>query len=124
MLKVIFQCVLSNSTQLFLFNRGDFFKFPAIYSTLLHLPPLRYHCVGGCWDATSALAVRRSTHSARSLFVFLVEYLTAMGKAALICGCTVPPVIPLSATSSSTLHAAAHHIYQEINVLFHWRGIL
>jgi hypothetical protein len=22
------------------------------YSTLLHLPPLRFHCVGGCWDWT------------------------------------------------------------------------
>ncbi len=31
--------------------------------------PLSFHCVGGCWDqkaATSALAVRRSYHSARS----------------------------------------------------------
>jgi hypothetical protein len=23
-----------------------------LYSTLLHLPPLRLHCVGGCWDRT------------------------------------------------------------------------
>jgi hypothetical protein len=22
------------------------------YSILLHLPPLRFHCVGGCWDRT------------------------------------------------------------------------
>ncbi len=22
------------------------------YSTLLHLPPLRFHCAGGCWDWT------------------------------------------------------------------------
>ncbi len=22
------------------------------FSTLLHLPPLRLHCVGGCWDRT------------------------------------------------------------------------
>jgi hypothetical protein len=22
------------------------------YSTLLHLPPLRFHCVRGCWDRT------------------------------------------------------------------------
>jgi hypothetical protein len=40
--------------------------------TLLHLPPLRFLCVGGCFEsnpgqvATSALAVRRSNHSARS----------------------------------------------------------
>ncbi len=46
----------------------------ALYSRLIHLPPLRFHCVEGCWDSrmeprtvpTSALAVRRSNHSARS----------------------------------------------------------
>ncbi len=27
-----------------------FLLFYARYSTLLHLPPLRFHCVGGCWD--------------------------------------------------------------------------
>ncbi len=26
------------------------------YSTLLHLPPLRIHCVEGCWDRTQAVA--------------------------------------------------------------------
>jgi hypothetical protein len=26
--------------------------FYVLYSTLLHLPPLRFHCVGGCWDRT------------------------------------------------------------------------
>jgi hypothetical protein len=30
---------------------GGFF-FCVLYSTLLHLPPLRFHCVGGCWDRT------------------------------------------------------------------------
>jgi hypothetical protein len=33
------------------------------------LPPLRFHCVGGCWVCTQDccdLAVRRSNHSARS----------------------------------------------------------
>ncbi len=24
--------------------------FSVLLSTLFHLPPLRYHCVGGCWD--------------------------------------------------------------------------
>jgi hypothetical protein len=35
-------------------NRGIFFIFfmYALYSTLLHLPSLRFHCVGGCWDRT------------------------------------------------------------------------
>ncbi len=41
-------------------------NFFILYSTLLHLPPLRFHCNDGCWDrtqdccnATDALAVRR-----------------------------------------------------------------
>jgi hypothetical protein len=42
----------------------------SLYSTLLHLPPLRFHCARGCWTArtvaTSALAVRRTNHTARS----------------------------------------------------------
>jgi hypothetical protein len=48
-----------------------FFSFYVQYSKLLHLPPLRFHCAGGCWDRTrtvanTALAVRHSYHSARS----------------------------------------------------------
>jgi len=30
---------------------GDI-SFFVLYSTLLYLPPLRFHCVGGCWDRT------------------------------------------------------------------------
>ncbi len=35
-------------------NRGIFwiFAFYVLYSILLHLPPLRFHCVGGCCDRT------------------------------------------------------------------------
>ncbi len=49
-----------------------FFSFNVRYSTLLHLPPLRLHSVGGCRDRTQdcchilALAARRSNHLARS----------------------------------------------------------
>ncbi len=32
-----------------------FFFFYALYSTLLHLPPLRFYCVGGCWDRKSGI---------------------------------------------------------------------
>jgi hypothetical protein len=35
--------------------KGDFFSFFSFYvrySTLLYLPPLRFHCVGGCLDRT------------------------------------------------------------------------
>ncbi len=40
-----------------------------LYSKLLHLPPLGFHCVGGCWDrtvATLALVARCSNHSVSS----------------------------------------------------------
>jgi hypothetical protein len=36
-------------------DKGGFFSifsFYVRYSTLRHLPPLRFHCVGGCWDQT------------------------------------------------------------------------
>ncbi len=34
-------------------SQGDFLDFLIVlYSTLLHLPPLRFHCVGECWDRT------------------------------------------------------------------------
>ncbi len=31
---------------------GGFFLFFLLYSALLHLPPLRFHCADGCWDRT------------------------------------------------------------------------
>jgi hypothetical protein len=31
---------------------GDFSIFFVLYSTLLHLPHLRFHCADGCWDRT------------------------------------------------------------------------
>jgi hypothetical protein len=36
------------------FSKGNFldFSFYVRYSTLLHVPPLRFHRVGGCWDRT------------------------------------------------------------------------
>ncbi len=52
-----------------IFFPGGFSIFPALYSRLLHQPPLILHCVGGCWDGTQgslALPVRGSNHSARS----------------------------------------------------------
>ncbi len=33
------------------FFGGGFFFFK-LYSALLHLPPLRFHCADGCWDRT------------------------------------------------------------------------
>ncbi len=45
---------LRNTQPYYLFFQGiyivkDFF---VLYSTPFHLPPLRFHCVGGCWDLT------------------------------------------------------------------------
>ncbi len=36
----------------FLGDLGGFFIFYVLYLTLLHLPPLRFHCADGCWDRT------------------------------------------------------------------------
>jgi hypothetical protein len=37
-------------------KQGNFFDFfYELYSTLFHLPPLRFHCVGGCLDRTKDL---------------------------------------------------------------------
>jgi hypothetical protein len=53
------------------FLKGDFWGFLVVlYPTLLQLLLLRFPCVGGCriepkTVATTALAVRRSNHSAR-----------------------------------------------------------
>jgi hypothetical protein len=37
-----------------IYKTGGFFGFfylrYVLYSTLLHLPPLRFQCVGGCWN--------------------------------------------------------------------------
>jgi hypothetical protein len=33
-------------------ERGILRFFYVHYSTMLHLPPLRFHCVGKCWDRT------------------------------------------------------------------------
>jgi hypothetical protein len=35
-----------------LFKKGDFLDFFSTFSTLLHLPPLGFHDVGGFWDQT------------------------------------------------------------------------
>ncbi len=55
--------------KLFFFGGGGFFLFIffVLYSALLHLPPLRFHCADGAGIepmtvATGALAVRRSNH--------------------------------------------------------------
>ncbi len=46
-----------------------FMYFFLLYSTLLHLPPLSFHCADGCWDRTPnrcnwyiGSQVRRSNH--------------------------------------------------------------
>jgi hypothetical protein len=36
----------------YIFFKGDFYSFKVLNSTLIHLPPHRFHSVGGCWDWT------------------------------------------------------------------------
>jgi hypothetical protein len=38
-------------------KKGILRFFKVLYSTLLHLPPLRIQCVGGCWDRTQDMTV-------------------------------------------------------------------
>jgi hypothetical protein len=38
--------------RLFSTFRGFLWIFYVLYSTMLHLPPLRFNCVGDCWDRT------------------------------------------------------------------------
>jgi hypothetical protein len=40
-----------------------------LYSTLLHLQTLKFHCVGGCWDGTRTLGVRWSNHDYTVLYL-------------------------------------------------------
>jgi hypothetical protein len=50
-----------------------FIFFSVLYSTLLHLPPLRFHCVGGRSDrnGTTALPVRRIRKTATHIIFFV-----------------------------------------------------
>jgi hypothetical protein len=45
--------ILSNSNYFFFkYFLGGFLVFFVLYSALLHLPPLRFHCADGCWNRT------------------------------------------------------------------------
>ncbi len=46
----LLRCKLCGSEVLLLCFMGIFFFFYVRYSTLPHLPPLRFHRVGGCYD--------------------------------------------------------------------------
>ncbi len=52
----------------FSFKRGILVFFPVrSHSTLIHLLPLRFYCVGGCWDRTQdCYSIVCQTYSARS----------------------------------------------------------
>ena len=68
---VYFLCLASLSR--IVYKGGDIFRFFLLfycrYSALLHLPPFKFYCVGGCWERTQDCCdfrVRRSNHSATS----------------------------------------------------------
>ncbi len=100
----MFRCEIQNFRYIITFKKTGgflyifiyifFIYFYVLYSTLLHLPPLRFHCVGGCYDrtqdcATSALAARRSNHLARShpyYIITLVLSFVSISFKTWICG--------------------------------------
>ena len=49
------QHTIASKSFIFLFWGGGGLFFFVLYSTLLHLPPLRFHCADGCWDRTQQL---------------------------------------------------------------------
>jgi hypothetical protein len=64
----------------------NFFLFFVRYSTLLHLPPLRSHCVGKWWDRTQYCGdIGIDSHSARSLFFYFFRTLSSTFLYSLIC---------------------------------------
>ncbi len=71
-LNLLFSMLLLLISIYFYTNAFKKFFFDVLYLTLLHLMPLRFHCVGGCWDWTLQdccdLVVGSQTlyHSARS----------------------------------------------------------
>jgi hypothetical protein len=61
--KLSMQLILDNLRQRYIQKEntltGGFFVFFG-NSTLLHLPPLTFHCVGGCWDQTQRIHLQES----------------------------------------------------------------
>ncbi len=50
-LLLFWKCPFSSNVYILYTKRGIFSLYVR-YSTMLHLPPFRFHCVGGCWDRT------------------------------------------------------------------------
>ncbi len=50
-----------------------FFSFFVLYSTLLHLPPLRFYCVGGCWDRTPASSDTTKYMQSHTIFLKILS---------------------------------------------------
>jgi hypothetical protein len=87
--KVLYQCPGT-----FSFNWGIFLNFfcTILYSILLHLPPLRFHCVGEYWDCTQDCC--DSCHGQSGVLPYLIftcnlmrNYSLAVIKDCLECKC-------------------------------------
>jgi hypothetical protein len=42
----------TGSESTILYKKGGIFYCSTLFNKPFHLPPLRFHCVGGCWDRT------------------------------------------------------------------------
>ncbi len=70
------QCFSLAGLSIFFYIKRNLIKIKKYYSNLLHLPTLRFHCVGGYWEWTYravALTLTRSKHSARSQLLFIIN---------------------------------------------------
>ncbi len=108
----------------------DFFLFYVRYTALLHLLLLSFHCVGGYWYriqnsvdyGSTALAVRRSNHSARSHPPYaLIESDENMRECILLSSLTLRSssvAVKKSSLSSRGCSDTLQHGHQSINVVF------
>ncbi len=61
----------------YIFFRGDFFKiFKVLNLTLLHLPPLRFHSVGGCWVSGAFNSVESEN---KSFVIVSLSFIGSLG---------------------------------------------
>ncbi len=74
-----------------LVNGGKFFSFYVRCSTLLHLPPLRLHCVGGCWDRAQDCCDHRVHRVATAAFWRTINHAGKISPGWGVGGCTPIP---------------------------------
>jgi hypothetical protein len=65
-------------------KQRDINSYYVLYSTLFHLPSLRFHCVGGCWDQSSEGLAALFKYVLKSYKLFLPHLLLSSSPIVLI----------------------------------------